>query len=86
MSEDFRDNSRDKAPVRCHGTGGGRFRVFPFQANPKGAAADIEGDHVVETTTEARGAVSGQQVRYVLAFGTVGCAILFVAVYLYFFS
>jgi hypothetical protein len=45
-----------------------------------------EGDHVVETTNEARGAVSGQQVRYVLAFGTIGCAILFVAVYLYFFS
>ena len=46
----------------------------------------IEGDHIVETTNEARGAVSGQQVRYVLAFGTLSCAILFVAMYLYFFS
>ena len=45
-----------------------------------------EGNQIVETPNEARGAVMGQNLRYVLTFGTVGCAVVFVAVYLYFFA
>jgi hypothetical protein len=47
--------------------------------------AKVEDDHIVETTQEARAGTSGQNVRYVLAFGTVGVAVLFVIVYLYYF-
>ena len=34
--------------------------------------AKVEGDHIVESTQEARAGATGQNVRYVLAFGTVG--------------
>lgn len=47
---------------------------------------DIEHNQVVETPNEARGATTGQNVRYVLAASTLGIAVLFVAVYLYFFA
>lgn len=47
--------------------------------------AKQERGRVVETTTEARGAVTGQGARYVLAFGTVGVITLFAVVYLYYF-
>jgi hypothetical protein len=47
--------------------------------------AKVEDDHIVETTQEARAGASGQNVRYVLAFGTVSVAVLFVIVYLYYF-
>ena len=45
-----------------------------------------ENGHIVETTTEARGAVSGHNVRAVLLVSTVGVAVLFSAVFLYFFA
>jgi hypothetical protein len=45
----------------------------------------VENDRIVETATEARAGVTGQGVRYVLAFGTVGVIVLFTIVYLYFF-
>jgi hypothetical protein len=47
--------------------------------------ARVEDDRIVETTQEARAGASGQNARYVLAFGTVGIAVLFVIVYLYYF-
>ena len=45
-----------------------------------------EGYHFIETATEARAGETGHNVRYVLAAGTVGLAVLFAAVYLYFFA
>lgn len=45
-----------------------------------------QGDTIIETPDEARAGVTGHGVRYMLAFGTAGCAVLFVAVYLYFFT
>jgi hypothetical protein len=47
--------------------------------------AKVEGDHIVESTQKARAGATGQNVRYVLAFGTVGVAVLFLLVYLYYF-
>ena len=47
--------------------------------------AKLEEGRIVETKTEARGAVSGQGARYVLAFGTAGVIALFAVVYLYYF-
>jgi hypothetical protein len=40
--------------------------------------ADKEDTPAIETTTERRGGVTGQNVRYVLAFGLAGVAIVFV--------
>ncbi len=45
----------------------------------------VENDRVVETATEARGATTGQNARYVLAFSTLGVMALFAIVALYFF-
>ena len=42
----------------------------------------VENDRVIESTTEARAAVTGQNVRYVLVFGTLGVIVLFVITYL----
>jgi hypothetical protein len=42
----------------------------------------VENDHVVESTTEARAAVTGHNVRYVLVFGTLGVIVLFAIAYL----
>lgn len=42
-----------------------------------------DGDRISETATEARASVTGHHVRYVLAAGTLGAAVPFVAVYLY---
>ena len=44
-----------------------------------------DGDHLVGTGTEARAGVTGHNVRYVLAWGIVGCIVLFAAAYFYFF-
>jgi hypothetical protein len=44
-----------------------------------------EGDHIVETPTEARAAVTGHQVRYVLLLSTLGVVVLFAGIYMYFF-
>jgi len=41
---------------------------------------------IVETTTEARAGVTGNNVRYVLLAGTVGVIVLFVIVFLYYFG
>jgi hypothetical protein len=40
-----------------------------------------EGDHIVETTTEARAGVTGHNARYVLVWSTLGVILLFVAAY-----
>ena len=45
-----------------------------------------DGDQIVETTTEARAGYTGLGVRRVLAFGTIGVAILFALIWLYYFS
>jgi hypothetical protein len=42
----------------------------------------VENDKIVESTTEARGAVTGQNVRYVLVVSTVAVIVLFVVAYL----
>jgi hypothetical protein len=47
--------------------------------------AKREDGRIVETTTEARAAVTGQGARYVLIFGTGGVIALFAAIYLYYF-
>ncbi len=44
-----------------------------------------EGDRIVETPTEARAAVTGHNVRYVLAASTGALIVLFVGIYLYYF-
>jgi hypothetical protein len=44
------------------------------------------GDRISETATEARAGVTGQNVRYVLIASTVSLAVLFAAVYFYFFA
>jgi hypothetical protein len=41
----------------------------------------IENDHVVESSTEARAAVTGHNVRYVLVFSTFAAIFLFALVY-----
>jgi len=41
---------------------------------------------IVETTTEARAGVTGNNVRYVLLAGTAGVIVLFTIVFLYYFS
>jgi hypothetical protein len=45
-----------------------------------------QGDRVVETTTEARAAVSGTGTRWVLAIGTAGAVIILVLLWLYYFT
>ena len=44
------------------------------------------GDQIVETTTEARAGQTGVGLRRVLAFGTIGVAILFALLWLYYFT
>lgn len=46
----------------------------------------VENNHIVETPNEARAGTTGHNVRYVLAFGTIGVAALFAVVYLYYFA
>ena len=45
-----------------------------------------EGNHIVETPTEARAGATGHNVRYVLANAMLGIVVLFAAVYLYYFA
>jgi len=45
----------------------------------------VENDRIVEKATEARGAVTGHNVRYVLAFGLLGIVVAFRALYVYSF-
>jgi hypothetical protein len=42
----------------------------------------VENDHIVESRTEARAAVTGHNARYVLVFSTIGVIVLFVIAYL----
>jgi hypothetical protein len=44
------------------------------------------GDQIVETTTEARAAESGTGLRWVLIAGTIGVVIIFVLLWLYYFT
>lgn len=61
---------------------------------PTGAAAprnevampERHGDEIVETTTEARAAETGTGLRWMLIAGTVGLAIIFALLWLYYFS
>jgi hypothetical protein len=48
--------------------------------------ADKKDTHVIETTTEARGGVTGHNVRYVLAFGLAGVIIAFLIIALYYYG
>ena len=48
--------------------------------------ADKKDTPTIETTTEARGGVTGQNVRYVLAFGLAGVVIAFLIIALYFYG
>jgi len=41
----------------------------------------VENNQIVESTTEARGAVTGHNVRYVLVFSTLAVIVLFAVVY-----
>ena len=43
------------------------------------------GDHIVETTTEARQAVAGQGVRYVLIISTIAAFVALALIYFAFF-
>jgi hypothetical protein len=45
-----------------------------------------QGNHVVETATQARAGVTGQKARYVLAWSTLGVIVAFAIVYFYFFA
>ena len=45
-----------------------------------------EGNRIVETTTESRAGATGHNVRYVLTASTLGVAVLFAAIYFYFFA
>ena len=42
----------------------------------------VEGNHIVESATEARAGVTGHNVRYVLVVSTLAVIVLFVVVYL----
>jgi hypothetical protein len=42
----------------------------------------VEENQIVESTTEARAAVAGHNVRYVLVIGTVAVVVLFFVAYL----
>ncbi len=42
----------------------------------------VENDRIVESSTEARAAVTGHNVRYVLLFATLAVIVLFAVVYL----
>jgi hypothetical protein len=71
------------------GTGTCGFALFHPRTQRKRREAvmpDVENNRVVETPAEARAGVTGHNVRYVLAAGTIGVAVLFAIVYVYFFA
>jgi hypothetical protein len=47
---------------------------------------DQFGDQIVKTTTEARAAETGTGLRWVLIAGTIGVVIIFVLLWLYYFT
>lgn len=42
---------------------------------------DVENDHIIADRTEARAAVTGHNVRYVLLIGTLAVIVLFAVAY-----
>jgi hypothetical protein len=58
----------------------------PFTADRLHIMAGQKDAPTIETTTEARGGVTGQNVRYVLAFGMAGVIIAFLIIALYFYG
>ncbi len=46
----------------------------------------VEQGRIVETAVEARGAVRGMPVLYMLLYSTAGVIVLFALVYMYFFA
>ena len=48
--------------------------------------ARVEKNHIVQSTTEARAGATGHNVRYVPTAGTLGVAVLFAVLYLYYFA
>ncbi len=55
------------------------------RASGEKVMATREDGHIVESTTEARGAVTGHNARYVLYWSIALVVVLFAAVFLYFF-
>ena len=47
---------------------------------------DTEDNRIVESTTDARAAVTGHNVRYVLLAGTAAVIAIFAAIYVYYFA
>ena len=54
--------------------------------SPEYRRVENRGDEVNEPTTNARQGVTHQNVRYVLAISTIGVAVLFAIIYLFFFA
>jgi len=61
--------------ARCHGRRMRRRRGVLRMPH-------VENDHIVENTTEARAAVPGHNVRYVLVVGTIAVIVLFALAYI----
>lgn len=47
---------------------------------------ELENDHIVATTDEARSGVTGHHVRIVLAAGTLGVAVLFAVLMIHYLA
>lgn len=47
---------------------------------------EVEDDHIVAAPEEARAGTTGHNVRYVLAASTLGVAILFAGIFLFYFA
>jgi hypothetical protein len=62
------------------------YPATPSITREQSAVPERQGDHIVETPTEARAAVTGHQVRYVLILSTLGVVVLFAGIYVYFFA
>jgi len=66
------------------GTSGRGFALFPLQGCSCSAEAvmpRVEENQTIESTTEARAAVTGHNVRYVLLIGTLAVIVLFFIAY-----
>jgi len=63
-----------------------RAAAWSMPAIRENAMAKLEDGHIVESATEARAGERGPTVRNVLFISLASVAILFVAVYLYFFA
>jgi hypothetical protein len=63
-----------------------RLRDGQSRAPEYGTSAPRTEAPIVETATEARQAVTGHNVRYVLLFGTLGIAVVFAIIYAVFLA